>query len=72
MKDPEPVDIRQLIADIEARGKTLYYIAKLMRRQYTQIKRMKESGRCQPYEFQMLMMIRDDLVPRETLQNVTI
>jgi hypothetical protein len=68
--DPNPTDARELISEILASGKTLYYIAKLMRRQYTQVKRMQESGRCQPLEYAMLEMIVED-VQRETLQNVT-
>ena len=61
MKDPNPTDARVLIAAIVAKGKTLHYIKKLMRRHYTQIKRMSESGRCQPYEYAMLLAILEDL-----------
>ena len=64
-------EVKDAIAAIQARGKSLYYISLQMSRQYTQVKRMKESGRCQPYELQMLRIILDD-VSRETLQNVTI
>lgn len=67
---PEGQEIKDVIAAIEARGKSLYYISLQMHRQYTQIKRMKDSGRCQPYELKMLQLILED-VSRETLQNVT-
>jgi hypothetical protein len=64
-------EVRDVIAAIRAKGKSLYYISLQMRRQYVQIQRMEKSGRCQPYELVMLREILDD-VSRETLQNVTI
>jgi tRNA C32,U32 (ribose-2'-O)-methylase TrmJ len=62
--------VKQLIAQIEASGKSLYYISLQMSRQYTQIERMKKSGRCQKYEYDMLIEILKD-VSHGTLQNVT-
>lgn len=64
-------EVKQVIAGILARGKSLYYVSLQMHRQYTQVKRMSKSGRCQPYELVMLKEILED-VSRETLQNVTI
>lgn len=64
---PPTIDVRQLIIAIRAQGKSVYYIAKLMRRQVVQIQRMEKSGRCQPHERDMLLAILDDC-----LQNVTI
>ena len=75
MTEPERIDFKKVIADIEGRGKSLYYIAKLTRRQYVQVKRWKEGGSIEHYEGQMLLAILDDLkndVPRETLRSVTI
>lgn len=71
VNEPELTDAKLVIAEIVARGKSLYYIALQMHRQYTQIKRMAISGRCQPYELSMLRLILED-VSRETLRNVTI
>ena len=65
---PEKIDFPQIIADIEASGRTLYFIAKLMRRQYTQIKRMKNGGTVAHYEGEMLLAIHKEYVKvsRET------
>lgn len=62
MAEPEPLDVKVVIAEILAAGKTFYYIAKLMRRQIVQIQRMAKNGRCQPYEYLMLMMIYKDVI----------
>ena len=60
LPDPAPTDIPAVIREILGAGKTTYYIAKLMRRQVVQVQRMERTGRCQPHERDMLVMIRDD------------
>jgi len=79
MTEPERIDFTKIIAEIEGMGKSLYYIAKLMRRQYTQVKRWKAGAGIEHYEGQMLLAIHDDvkvdhdkLVSQETLRGVTI
>jgi hypothetical protein len=75
LTEPERINFKEVIAEIERRGKSLYYIAKLTRRQYVQVQRWKEGASIQHYEGQMLLAILDDLkndVPRETLHGVTI
>lgn len=58
MTEPERVDFTKVIAEIEAGGTSLYKIALMMRRQYTQVKRWKE-GKKEPlhYEGEMLLML---------------
>lgn len=58
----ERIDFKQIIADIEASGHSLYFIAKLMHRQYTQIKRMKNGGTVAHYEGEMLLAIHKECV----------
>lgn len=62
MTDPERIDFTKIIAEIEGAGKSLYYISKLMRRQYVQVKRWKQGGKIEHYEGQMLLAIRDDVM----------
>jgi len=50
--------------------KTIYYIAKVMRLEHVQVKRMWKTGRCQPSQLRQLERISDD-VSRETVQNVS-
>ena len=51
----------EVIAQIEAAGKSLYYIAKVLQVQYVQVCRMKKTGRCQPAQFKELEAIRDSV-----------
>jgi hypothetical protein len=62
--------VPKIIEEIQARGKSLYYIAKLMRRQYVQVQRMKETGRCQPVELEMLKQIQAELMRDEGKSDV--
>lgn len=71
MSDPNREAIRDLIARIEARDRSIYFIAKRMGLQVVQVQRMKKSGRCQPHERDQLQAILDE-VSRETLHPVTI
>lgn len=63
-------DFRKIIAEIEESGVTLYKLALMMHRQYVQIQRIKETGRCQHYEGEMLLEIHREIVPRVSLQIV--
>jgi hypothetical protein len=72
MSEPERVDFKKIIAELEAAGTSLYKIALMMHRQYTQVKRWRD-GKKEPlfHEGQMLLAIHADAT-RETLQGVTI
>ena len=59
---PEPTDFRRIIAELEAAGISIQKISLLMHRQYTQIKRIKETGRCQHHEGEMLLEIHRECV----------
>ena len=59
---PEPTDFRRIIAELEAAGVSIQKISLLMHRQYTQIKRIKETGRCQHHEVEMLLEIHRECV----------
>lgn len=63
-------EVRRLIEEIEVH-KSLYYIAKLMHHTHGQVKRMRESGRCQPWQLEMIKEIHAEVVPCETAQNVS-
>lgn len=78
LTEPERIDFKAVITDIERMGKSLYYIAKLMRRQYVQVQRWQAGGSIEHYEGQMLLAIHADvkmdyekIVKRETLRGVT-
>lgn len=71
MLDPPRHDFKQIIAEIET-VMTRHTLAKMLRRQHTQVARIAESGRCQHYDGEMLLMIHQRYVAsRGTLQNVT-
>ena len=57
MTDPEKVDFTKIIAEIEAGGLSLYKIALMMHRQYTQVKRWKDGKEPLHHEGEMLLMI---------------
>lgn len=62
--------VKAIVTEIaERRG--IYFIAKQLGKQYTQIVRMIETGRCQPEDFKELERLHGKYVPRQTLQNVT-
>lgn len=70
MQEPERHDFKQIIAEIEEKlGR--HTLAKMMRRQYVQIARMAETGRCQHYDGEMLLLIHGRYVVGQTLQNVS-
>lgn len=60
MTDPDRIDVKHLIQQIRATGKSYHYISKLLRVQVVQVQRMEKSGRCQPHQRDMLVMILAD------------
>ena len=62
MTEPERIDFKQIIADIEAAGISAYKISLMMHRQMTQIKRWKSGREPRYYEGLMLMEIYREFV----------
>lgn len=57
----EPIDFKQIIAEIEAAGYTPHKLASRMRRQFAWVQRIKAGQEPKHYEGEMLLAILADL-----------
>jgi hypothetical protein len=66
--DPDPIDFKQIIAEIEAAGITTYKLSVMVHRTYEQVKRWKKGSEPRHYEGVMLLMIHAEFFQKPVLE----
>ena len=63
-------EVTELIEQILVHGGTIYSIAHCLGKQYNQVKRMHDNGRCQPNEYRRLENILKNLVANHMAEQI--